>query len=467
MRMCALILAAGEGTRMKSKHPKVTHAIMGKPLVMWAVDAAREADADDVVVVVGNGADEVRSLLPEGTITVEQKERLGTGHAVKEALPTVRDLTTSGASLVVLSGDSPLLRPETIQALVEMREETGAAMSVLTMHLDDPTGYGRIIREEGEKDAPVMAIVEEKDCTDEQRAITECNSGVYCFDIDVLTSRIGGLSTANAQGEYYLTDMLGILRGVGYDVTAYSVDDPGETLGVNSRVQLAEATAILRDRIVEQHMVAGVTVVDPRNTWIGPDVTIGRDTIILPGCSLMGSTTIGEDCLIGPDTRLTDCTVGERCVLDDTVALESVLDDEVTCGPRAYLRPGTHMMERSKAGTHVEIKKSTIGVDSKVPHLSYIGDATVGDHANIGAGTITCNYDGYEKHKTVIGDGVFVGSDTMLVAPVTLEDRAITGAGSVITHDVPAGTLAVERSEQRLVEGYAERLRERHEREEA
>ena len=452
MPITAIVLAAGEGTRMKSRHPKVMHKVLDRPLVGWAVRSAQEAGADRVVVVVGNGADEVRSYLSafDGVETVEQTERLGTGHACKVALEGAG--VTEG-TVVVLSGDSPLLRAQTVCDLAQRVDSGKESGCVLTMTPPDVTGYGRVVVDEA---GQVQAIIEHKDCTPEQReALTECNSGVYAFDARELNAHIGQITNNNVQGEYYLTDMIQIMREAGLAVSSVHCDDYAELLGVNSRIQLAQATKIMQRRINEAHMAAGVTMIDPDQVWIGPDVTIGQDTIIWPGCYLLGTTTVGTECTIGPDSRLTNATVGNNVLADETIIVDSTVDDDVKCGPRAYLRGGAHFCRGSKAGTHVEIKGSTVGEGSKVPHLSYIGDATLGKGVNIGGGSITCNYDGKHKSHTEIGDNVFVGSDTMMVAPVTIGDGALVGASSCITQDVPAGALAVERSRQFVKEGWA------------
>lgn len=450
MEASALVLAAGAGTRMKSAKPKVAHEILGKPLVRWVVDAVHAAGVESVVAVVGHGRDAVEPLLSDCAVAV-QEEQLGTAHAVLAAKEALAGKT---GSLVVLTGDSPLVRPATIERLVRTREENDAAVVVLTMEVDDPTGYGRIVRD-GAGD--VVAIVEQKDCSPEQAAITECNSGFYCFDVELLFSALEEVSTDNAQGEYYLTDVLGIARGRGQRVMACVADDADECLGVNSRRQLAAATDILRERINGEWMDAGVTMMDPRTTWIGPDVTLAPDVELLPLTMLMGTTSVAAGSVVGPNTRLTDVRVGERCVVEETVGLETTMEEGVSCGPRAYLRPGTHLCRDSKVGTHVEIKKSTVGPGSKVPHLSYIGDATLGRDVNIGAGSITCNYDGKKKWPTHIGDECFVGSDVMMVAPVTLGDGCLIGAGSVITKDVSAGALGLGRARQTEIEHWNER----------
>lgn len=455
MNAKALILAAGAGTRMKSEKPKVAHEVLGKPLVRWVVDAAHDAGISDVISVLGHMSEKVAPLVESDTQIVLQMQQLGTGDAVNAARDamTCEDGSIAEGSLVVLSGDCPLITPETIAALVAKREETGAAVVVLTMKMDDPFGYGRIVRE-GEGDS-VARIVEQKDATPEEAAIDECNAGFYCFDVPALFDALSRISNDNAQGEYYLTDVLEICRNDGRDVLALVTEDVEEAMGVNSRIQLSQASVAMQHRINQRHMAAGVTMWDPSTVWIGPDVEIENDVELLPMTFLMGKTSIGRDSVIGPNTRLTDTAVGRGCRVDETVAEGARLDDRATSGPRAYLRAGTHLCEGAKAGTHVEIKKSTIGAGSKVPHLSYIGDTTMGSGVNIGAGSITCNYDGVSKHATVIGDNVFVGSDSMLVAPVTIGEGAIVGAASCITRDVEADALALERAEQRQIPGWA------------
>lgn len=453
MSTAAIVLAAGAGTRMKSKKPKVAHEVLGKPLVRWVVDAAREAGVERVVSVVGHAREQVAPLVEGDTEIVVQEQQNGTAGAVAVCADALADFD---GSLVVLSGDCPLISSETIAALVKAREDADAAVVVLSMELENPFGYGRIIRGE---DGSVVRIVEQKDATPEEAAVCECNSGFYCFDAKALFAALSKVSSDNAQGEFYLTDVLEICRNEGRVVTALTAQDPTECLGVNSRAQLAQAASVMRDRINARHLAAGVTMWDPSSVWIGPDVRIERDVELLPQVILMGSTSIGEDSVVGPNTRLTDTTVGRGCVIDETVAVEAVVDDGATCGPRAYLRPAAHLCEGAKAGTHVEIKKSTIGAGSKVPHLSYVGDATIGEGVNLGAGTITCNYDGAKKWPTVIGDDVFVGSSTMLVAPVSIGAGSLIGAGSVITEDVSPDALALGRARQVEIEGWAEENR--------
>lgn len=449
MGATALILAAGEGTRMKSELPKVAHAVLGVPMVGYVVNAARTAGCDRVVVVTGHRAEAVEELLGD-VECVRQDRRLGTGHAVMCA----REAVGGSGSLLVLSGDSPLIRPETIAALVAARQAHDAAAVVLTAHLADPTGYGRIVRG---SDGHVAAIVEQKDCSPAQCAIDEVNTGTYCFDAAALFEHLDRLDTDNAQGEFYLTDMISLFVAEGLGVEAVCLEDPQETLGINSRVQLAEATKALQRRINEHHMLAGVTMTDPDLVWIGPDVEIGRDTEILPMTFLMGETRVGSGVTLGPDTRVTDSVIADGAIVDSSVVTGAEVGPNATVGPVAYLRPGAVLGRSAKAGTCVEIKNSTVGEGSKVPHLSYIGDATIGAGVNVGAGTITCNYDGVRKHRTVIEDGAFIGSDTMLVAPVTIGAGAITAAASAISRDVKAGSLAIERCDQREVEGWAVR----------
>jgi bifunctional UDP-N-acetylglucosamine pyrophosphorylase/glucosamine-1-phosphate N-acetyltransferase len=456
MDIVTVVLAAGEGKRMKSAKPKVVHGLLGKPLIRWVIDAVHDAGCEDVISVIGHGREQVAPFVADTQAVVQEQQR-GTGHAVQCARSY---LEGHDGSLLVLSGDSPLITPTTIRQLVERREKTRAAAVVLTMMPPDPSGYGRIIRD---STSQVAAIVEDKDCSPEQRGVGECNSGIYCFDIKVLLSHLDELSCDNAQGEYYLTDIIGIYADAGLRVEGLPACDYTEALGINSRVQLAQATSLLQQRINTHFMDEGVTMVDPHLVWIGPDVTIEPDVELRPMTFIEGESHIASGTVIGPNSRLFDCRVGHDCEVEETVARSAVLDNRVTCGPRAYLRPGAHLCDDSKAGTHVEIKKSTIGVGSKVPHLSYIGDTIMGANVNIGAGTITCNYDGVRKNHTTIGDDCFVGSDTMLVAPVNVGSGVVIGAGSTITKDVPSDALALERNEQTIIEGWAARKREKDE----
>ena len=458
MPMTAIILAAGEGTRMKSRHPKVMHKLLDRPLVSWVTRAARNAGADRIIVVVGNGAEEVRAHLASETDVecVEQAERLGTGHATRVAIEAAG--VTEGP-VVVLNGDLPLIESDTIRAFADSVADGEHACAILTMTPPDPFGYGRV---ELAADGTVERIVEQKDCTPEQdKNLLECNAGCYAFDGALLAKHIGEVGCDNAQHEYYLPDMVQILREHGHATTITHCDDYVEGLGVNSRVQLAELTELAQQKINRRLMASGVTMLDPKTVWVGPDVTVGRDTELLPMTMLWGKTTTGEGNVIGPNTRLTDVTVGDNNSLEETVGVNVTFDDNITCGPRAYLRGGAHVLSGAHIGTHVELKNTVVGEGSKVPHLSYIGDCQMGAHVNIGGGSITCNYDGVHKSRTTIGDGAFIGSDTMMVAPVNIGAGAITGASSCITKDVPADALAVERSEQFMKEGYASKRLER------
>ncbi len=458
MPMTAIILAAGEGTRMKSRHPKVMHKLLDRPLVSWVTRAARNAGADRIVVVVGNGAEEVRAhLASEPDVEcVEQTERLGTGHATRVAIEAAH---VNEGPVVILNGDLPLIEPETIRAFADTVSGGGHACAILTCTPPDPFGYGRV---ELAADGSVTRIIEQKDCTPEQDAnLLECNAGCYAFDGALLAAHVGEIGCENAQHEYYLPDMVEILRNHGHSTTITHCADYVEGLGVNSRVQLAELSALAQEKINRNLMASGVTMLDPKTVWVGPDVTVGRDTELLPMTMLWGATTVGEGCVVGPNTRLTNTTVGNNVLLEEVVGVDVTIDDDATCGPRAYLRGGAHVLEGAHIGTHVELKNTVVGKGSKVPHLSYIGDCEMGAGVNIGGGSITCNYDGVHKSRTTIGDGAFIGSDTMMVAPVNIGAGAITGASSCITKDVPADALAVERSEQFMKEGFASKRLER------
>lgn len=452
MSVAALILAAGEGTRMKSALPKVAHRVLGVPMVRLVLDAAREAGCDPVVVITGHGAESVEALLP-GVACARQDRQLGTGHAVMCGEDA---LAGFDGSLLVLSGDTPLMRPETLRALVSARESAGAAAAVLTAVMDDPTGYGRILRAE---DGSLTGIVEQKDASAEQAALTEVNTGTYCFDARVLFAHLHRLGSDNAQGEFYLTDMIALLESEERGVVAVATDQPIETMGVNTRVHLAQANAALRDRINTGHMLAGVTMTDPSLVWVSPTVRIGRDVVIEPMTFLSGATIVDDGAVVGPNTRIEDGVVGARAVVEASLVRGARIGDDAIVGPNAFLRPGAVLAAGAKVGSFVEVKNSTIGEGSKVPHLSYIGDAEIGSGVNVGAGSITCNYDGTDKHRTIIGDGAFIGSDTMLVAPVEIGAGAITGAGSAIAKDVPPGALGIERTEQRTIDGWADRRR--------
>jgi bifunctional UDP-N-acetylglucosamine pyrophosphorylase / glucosamine-1-phosphate N-acetyltransferase len=456
-----VVLAAGEGTRMRSSLPKVLHDVVGRALLSHVLDLIAPLDAHHVVVVVGHGRDLVAAHLEQhpGVLTAVQDQQNGTGHAVRIALEQVAgqgiDVAALGGPVVVVSGDSPLTLPETLVELIDVHEQTGAAATVLTAVLADPTGYGRILRD-GDS---VEAIVEQKDATEEQRLLTEVNSGVYAFDPHLLGSALGRVSTDNAQGEEYLTDVLAILRADGGVVSAVTAGHPDEILGVNDRVQLAQAGAVLRDRACERWMRSGVTIVDPATTWIGAQVVLGPDTVLLPNTHLHGSTRVGSRAVIGPDTTLVDTVVGDDAHVRRSEATSSEIGDHAEVGPFSYLRAGSRLGRGVKVGAYVEVKNATIGAGSKVPHLSYVGDATIGEGTNIGAATVFVNYDGVAKHHTTVGDHVRIGSDTMLVAPVVIGDGAYTAAGSVITEDVPAGAMAIARERQSNIEGWVQKRR--------
>ena len=447
-----LILAAGEGTRMKSDTPKVLHPICGRPIIGWAVRAAQEAGAGRIVVVDGPQR-RLEGELPDGVELAVQEEPRGTGDAVRSAAGHIG----ADDTVLVLYGDVPLITAEAITALAEAHEESGAAATMATMELEDPTGYGRVIRA---SDGSVERVVETKtpgDATPEEEAIREVNTGVYAFAGGDLVEALGRLTSDNAQGELYLPDVLPLLRADGKLIAAHVVTDATLTLGVNSRVELARVRALAQARIQREHALAGVTIVDPQSTLVDAGVEIGRDTVIEPSTFLRGGTRIGERCTIGPLSTLIDTTVGDETRVVHSYLEGAELGSGVSVGPFAYLRPDARLRDRAKAGTFVEIKNSEIGEGTKVPHLSYIGDADVGAGSNVGAGTITANYDGANKHRTTIGSGVKVSVHTSFVAPVTVGDGAYTGAGSVITEDVPPGALGIARERQRNVEGYAER----------
>ncbi|WP_259878901.1 bifunctional UDP-N-acetylglucosamine diphosphorylase/glucosamine-1-phosphate N-acetyltransferase GlmU [Brachybacterium muris] len=452
-----IVLAAGAGTRMKSRTPKVLHPIGGRSLLGHAITAAEGTGPADLVVVVRHEREKLIQHLTEhaSEVTVaDQDEIPGTGRAVQCGLEKVS--ATSGTVLVTY-GDVPLLEAETLRELVVVHEQAGAAATVLSARVADPTGYGRILR--SQDGSEVLGIVEEKDATEDQRAIDEINSGIYAFDLEVLRDALGRIGTDNAQGEMYLTDVLGIARSDGRTVRALVTDDAMMVEGANDRVQLAQLGAEMNRRILERHMRAGVTIVDPATTWIDADVSIGTDATILPGVQLHGATDIGEDAVIGPDCTLRDTEVGARAEVVRTHSVLAVIGEEATVGPFTYLRPGTSLGRGGKIGGFVETKNAQIGDGAKVPHLSYVGDAEIGEGTNIGAATIFANYDGQNKHRTTIGKHVRVGSDSVLVAPVTIGDGAATGAGTVVRKDVPSGALAVNAVGQRNVEGWTLRRR--------
>ncbi|WP_353943054.1 bifunctional UDP-N-acetylglucosamine diphosphorylase/glucosamine-1-phosphate N-acetyltransferase GlmU [Streptomyces sp. HUAS MG91] len=455
-----VVLAAGEGTRMKSATPKVLHELCGRSLVGHVLAAARELSPERLVVVVGHEREKVTAHL--NTIdadarTAVQLEQNGTGHAVRTGLEDIDPAGSLDGTVIVVCGDTPLLTGGTLTDLAATHAADGNAVTVLTAEVPDATGYGRIVREEGT--GAVTAIVEHKDATEAQRAISEINSGVFAFDGRLLADALKKVRTDNSQGEEYLTDVLGILREAGHRVGASVARDHREIAGINNRVQLSEAGRILNDRLLERAMLDGVTVVDPASTFVDVQVTFERDATVLPGTQLHGTTHLAEGAVVGPNTRLTNTVVGAGARVDNTVAYDSEIGAQASVGPFAYLRPGTRLGLKSKIGTYVETKNATIGDGTKVPHLSYVGDATIGDFTNIGAASVFVNYDGESKHHTTVGSHCKTGSDNMFVAPVTVGDGAYTAAGSVITKDVPAGSLAVARGQQRNIEGWVARKR--------
>ncbi len=443
---------------MKSATPKVLHQICGRSLVGHVLAAARELKPENLVVVVGHAREQVTAHLTEtdpAVRTAVQEQQNGTGHAVRMGLEELGGDVTG--TVVVVCGDTPLLTADTLRALAETHHADGNAVTVLTAEVPDATGYGRIVRDAAS--GAVTAIVEHKDASAEQRAILEINSGVFAFDGRLLADALTKVRKNNSQGEEYLTDVLGILREAGHRVGASVAGDHREIAGINNRVQLAEARRILNDRLLTLAMLDGVTVVDPATTWVDVTVTFERDAVVHPGTQLSGATHLGEGAEVGPNSRLKDTKVGAGARVDNTVADGAVVGAQASVGPYAYLRPGTRLGAKGKIGTYVETKNARIGEGTKVPHLSYVGDATIGEGTNIGAASVFVNYDGQDKHHTTIGSHCRTGSDNMFVAPVTVGDGAYTAAGSVITKDVPPGSLAVARGQQRNIEGWVARKR--------
>lgn len=447
----SVILAAGKGTRMKSNIPKVLHKICGQPMVEHVVMATQEAGGQKPVVVVGHGAEKVKEYLGDKVIYALQEEQLGTGHAVLQAAEFLKDFK---GVVLVLCGDTPLITSHTLHNLIEMHRKTGAAATVLTAVMDNPHGYGRIIRNHK---GSIEKIIEQKDASPEELLVKEINTGAYCFDSGKLMAAVHEIKPANAQGEYYLTDVLEIFAGNGLSVEGLIIEDNQEMMGINDRIQLAEAERILRLRILYQLMEAGVTIIDPNTTYITKEVQIAPDTVIYPQTYIEGQTVIGANCNIGPMSRLTDVLLEDNVQIQNSVILESKIARGSNIGPFAYIRPGTEIGENAKVGDFVEIKNSKIGKGSKIPHLTYIGDAEIGERVNIGAGTITCNYDGKNKWPTIINDGAFVGSNTNLVAPVQVGGNAVIAAGSTITKNIPEDSLAVARNKQTNFDGWAKR----------
>ena len=441
----AVVLAAGLGTRMKSKLPKVLHELVGVPMICHVINTLSEANINKIIVVVGHRGELVEKAIGQNCTIVCQQEQLGTGHALLQALPALSGCR-EGDCLVVC-GDTPLLKAHTLLELREKHRGAGASATVLTAILPDPEGYGRIIKgPDG-----IQKIVEERDASAQEKMIREINTGTYCFNIESLKQELNALTPANSQGEYYLTDIIKNLAAKKQKIEAVLINDPAEALGINNRLQMAQAEAVLRHNLLEKHMLGGVTVIDPNHTYVEAGVKIGKDTILYPGTFLAGTTSIGEDCLIGPDTRIVDSRIADGVEIKYSYLTGARVADGCTIGPYSFLRPGSVLAAGVKVGGYVEVKNTSVGEGSKIPHLSYIGDSTIGQKVNVGAGTITCNYDGVAKHHTQIGDGAFIGSNTNLVAPISVGAGAYIGAGSTVTKDIPDGALAVERGKQRTI----------------
>ncbi|MDT0202305.1 bifunctional UDP-N-acetylglucosamine diphosphorylase/glucosamine-1-phosphate N-acetyltransferase GlmU [Nocardioides sp. AE5] len=455
--LTVVVLAAGGGTRMKSKTMKVLHEVGGRSMIGHVLNAVKAMEPERVIAVVGTQREQVgphiQQHLPEAILAVQETQD-GTGHAVRVALDSVG--TPLHGTVVVVTGDTPLLRGESLRAFAEEHEAAERAVSILSGIVANPHGYGRIVRN---REGDVEAIVEEKDATPLEREIGEINSGILAFDAEFLADALGKISNNNANAEYYLTDTVGIARDAGLTVGAHAIDDVSQTEGANDRAQLAALGRELNRRVVTQWMKDGVTVMDPETTWIDADVVLERDVTILPGVQLLGSCVVGEDAVIGPDTTLKDCEIGRGARVIRSHGELAVVGDEATVGPFSYLRPGTNLGSRGKIGAFVETKNAQIGNGSKVPHLSYVGDAEIGEETNIGAGTIFANYDGTNKHRTRIGSRTKTGSNNTFIAPVQVGDDAMTGGGTTVRNDVPDGALAVSSGPQRILEGWAERKR--------
>lgn len=454
-RRYAVILAAGKGTRMKSKLYKVLHPVMDRPMVQHVIDQVKTVQLDKLVTIVGFGAEKVEKQIGNDSEFVIQEKQLGTGHAVLQAEALLKD---KEGTTIVACGDTPLITGETYQALFDHHEKTNAKATVLTAKAPDPTGYGRVVRNEQNE---VERIVEHKDASDVERSIDEINTGTYCFDNKALFQALQHVSNDNSQGEYYLPDVIGILRGQSEKVSAFLTEDFNETIGINDRVALAEAEKILKKRINEQHMRNGVSIIDPDHTYIHPNVKIEADAVIHPGSIIKGESIIKTDAEIGPHSEITNSYIGEETTIKQSVAADSKIGNRVNIGPYAHIRPQSVISDQAKVGNFVEVKKTKLGKGSKVSHLSYMGDADVGSNVNVGCGTITVNYDGKNKYLTTIEDDAFIGCNSNLIAPVTVGQGSYVAAGSTITKNVPQDALAVARARQSNKEGYAARIKNR------
>jgi bifunctional UDP-N-acetylglucosamine pyrophosphorylase/glucosamine-1-phosphate N-acetyltransferase len=453
MTLLGIILAAGQGKRMKSKLYKVMHPVCGKPMLGHVIDILEQVQVDRKVVIVGHGAEMVQSYLGDRAEYALQAEQLGTGHAVLQAKDL---LENEEGTTIVICGDTPLVNAETLQKMIEIHKAERATATILTAKLDNPTGYGRIVRDAA---GNVIAILEQKDCSIAEQAINEINAGTYLFDNRQLFRALTQVGNKNVQQEYYLPDVIGIMQKAGQGIIGFCTEDEAEVIGVNDRIALSEAEGYMRKRIIRQHMLNGVTIVDPANTYIDKEVIIGEDTILLPGCTLRGNTNLGADCIIGPHSEITDTQVGDRVQIKQSVLSEAVVGHDCAIGPFAYLRPGAKLGERVKIGDFVEIKNASLGDDTKVSHLSYVGDAAIGKNVNFGCGAITVNYDGFNKQLTEVGDNAFVGSNANLIAPVKIGKGAYVVAGSTITEEVMEDDMAIARERQTNKPGYASKLR--------
>ena len=457
--IATIILAAGKGTRMKSDLVKVLHPILGLPMLSYPIDlSVNGIKAEKTIVVIGFQADRIKERFQDPRVQFAlQGEQLGTGHAVLQAIPFLKSFT---GTVLILCGDVPLVKAETLHSFIDAFHEKGSSLSVLTTVVEQPFGYGRILRSE---EGWLERIVEEKDATEEERLIREINTGIYCVKASLLIQELREIGQKNVQGEYYLTDLVEIARKKGLRCSAHWVADAVEVMGINTRVDLAVANEVLRQEKLKELMLSGVTVVDPKTTYADRTVEVGRDTVLYPNCTLQGTTRIGERCVIESNSKISDSIIGDEVTIrSNSVITESKVEEGASIGPFAHLRPLSEVKTKAKIGNFVEVKKSVIGRGSKANHLTYIGDSMVGEEVNIGAGTITCNYDGFEKHPTIIGDRVFVGSNVELVAPVKVGDRSSIGAGTTVTKDVPEGALAISRVKQKNIKGWWKRVEVHH-----